>query len=87
MIKTILLLSPIWLAGCSILQPKPPEVITVKVPVQVKCLGEVPEKPNLITDAQLVALDAPSFINAIHIDRLTRDIYEAKLEAVVEGCR
>lgn len=69
--------------------PNPPKVEIVKVPVNVSCVGVLPIKPKLMTDAELTSLkDKPgSFVYALHIDRLQRDAYMAELEAVIEGCK
>jgi hypothetical protein len=73
------------LAGCESI-PVAPIVTEVKIPVQVKCLGDVPIKPKLITDAELVKLDYAQFVTALHKDRLERDIYEIQLESAIAGC-
>lgn len=83
--KTFLLMLTIWLAGCESI-PVAPQVTEVKIPVQVKCLGEVPKKPKLITDAELLQLDYAQFVTALHKDRLERDIYEIQLESAIAGC-
>lgn len=85
--KTILLVCAIWLSGCSVIQPKPADVVQVKIPVPVDCLGEIPKKPNFISDADLIELESAEFVKALHTDRLQRDIYETLLEAAIEGCK
>lgn len=83
--RIVLLVSTICLAGCESL-PVAPQVTEVKIPVQVKCLGDVPKKPKLITDAELLQLDYAQFVMALHKDRLERDIYEIQLEIAIAGC-
>ncbi len=73
------------LTGCETLSPKP-IVTEVKIPVRVKCLGEVPQKPNLITDAELIQLDPAKFVTELHKDRIQRDIYMTLLESAIAGC-
>ena len=83
--RIVLLMSTICLAGCESL-PVTPQVTEVYKTVQVKCLGEVPKKPKLITDAELLQLDYAQFVTALHKDRLERDIYERQLETAIAGC-
>lgn len=88
--KAILLVLTICLlTACNPRQvlPDPPKIELVKVPVRVECVGKLPIKPILITDAELSALKPGAFVTALHIDRLQRDAYMAELEAVIEGCK
>lgn len=72
------------LASCSSVQPLPAEV---RIPVPVPCITTLPERPALISDAELQALDDRKFVIALGLDRLHRMAYQAQLEAVLEGCR
>lgn len=88
--KTIILLAlTIFLCSCSLTpkMPDPPKIVEVKVIVPVNCLGPLPTKPDLISDASLILLQPGSFVTALHIDRLKRDMYMAELEAGIEGCK
>jgi hypothetical protein len=65
-----------------------PDPITVRVPVAIKCIDKIPERPALRTDTELAALES-DYDLIIHIAR-DRRLYQgwtAELEAVVEGCR
>ena len=61
-----------------------PEV--VRVPVPVPCLERAPERPALLTDAQLAELGDYRLVLELARDRRIRQAYEAELEAAVEGC-
>jgi hypothetical protein len=72
------------LAGCSTLNiPK-----EVRVPVPVPCIDpkDRPQRPALMSDAELLALDRYKRTHALWADRAERQTYQEKLEAVVEGC-
>jgi hypothetical protein len=73
------------LAGCSGPLRIPTEV---KVPVPIACVdpADRPQRPELVTDAELLAMDYYKRTLALWADRIERQIYQAKLEAVVEGC-
>ena len=77
----ILLLSSLLLAGCAT------DPITIRVPVPVKCVERVPERPALLSDADLLLLDDYGLVVSLARDRRLRQGYQAQLEAVVEGCR
>ena len=59
----------------------------VKVPIAVKCIEQLPEKPKLHTDAEIKAMGDYEAAIMLLDDRIKREIYESKLEAVLEGCR
>ena len=87
--RTMLFLASLLLAGCGATRPADPPapiVTEVRIPVRVECIEEVPKRPDLVTDEELLQLDDGDFVTALHIDRLRRDGYEAQLEAAVEGC-
>lgn len=73
------------LSGCG-LTPKVPD--EVKVPVPVPCIAaeDRPARPQFMSDAELLALDRYRRTRALWGDRAEREGYQAKLEAVVEGC-
>lgn len=85
----MLLALTICLCSCSVSPkiPDPPKIVEVKIVVPVNCLGPLPEKPYLITDAELVLLTPSKFVTELHIDRLMRDMYMAQIEAAMEGCK
>jgi hypothetical protein len=74
------------LAGCADVATRPGDA--VQIPTGTPCLTrkEVPAKPDLVTDAQLKAMRADTFVASLYHDRLKRIDYEAKLEATIEGC-
>ena len=77
------------LAGCSSAPTIPDPPKEVRVPVPIPCLkpSDVPQRPSMLSDAQLDALDDKRAVIALGQDRRVRQAYEAKLEAVTAGCR
>lgn len=73
------------LAGCTGPLKIPTEV---KVPVPVPCINAAdrPQRPDLATDADLLAMDRYKRTWALWGDRAEREVYQARLEAVVDGC-
>jgi hypothetical protein len=72
------------LAGCKTLEiPK-----ETKIPVAVPCVAakDRPPRPQLMSEAELMALDRYKRTHALWGDRAERQTYQEKLEAVVEGC-
>lgn len=76
-------------AGCTpaLRIPDPPK--EVRVPVAVPCLKpeDVPQRPSLLSDQQIDALDDKRAVIALGKDRRVRQGYQAGLEAAVKGCR
>lgn len=67
--------------------PDPPK--EVRVPVATPCLKpeDVPQRPSLLSDQQIDALDDKRAVIALGQDRRVRQGYQAGLEAAVKGCR
>jgi hypothetical protein len=59
---------------------------TVNVPIPVPCIDQMPQRPALATDADLLKLVDTDFIVALGIDRQQRVKYIGELEAVLQGC-
>lgn len=72
------------LAGCPSQPIRVPE--TVQVPVPVACIDAPVPRPELLTDAQMAALDDYHGLLALWLDRRQRQVYEARLEAAMAGC-
>jgi hypothetical protein len=71
------------LGGCCTLDvPK-----EVRVPVTVPCIEQAPQRPSMMSDAELLALDDYGLVVALARDRRVRQSYQVTLEAIVEGCR
>jgi len=64
--------------------PEAPTV--VKIPVSVPCLSELPARPKLVTDAELLTMPDSAFVLALAADRLERAKYMAILEATLQAC-
>lgn len=57
------------------------------MPIAVPCIDRVPQRPSMLSDAELLALDDYGLVIALARDRRVRQGYIADLEATVEGCR
>jgi len=79
-----ILVSCAVLAGCSSVPTAPREV---RVPVPVPCIEQAPQRPSMLSDAEMLALDDYGLVLALARDRRVRQGYQATLEAVVQGCR
>jgi len=76
-------LAVLLLAGCAGI-PDAPTV--VKIPVSVSCITEIPPKPQLVTDAELLAMPDAAFVIALAADRIERGKWMAVASAVMAGC-
>lgn len=74
------------LTGCAGSGVTIPREVLVQVPVACIAPADRPERPALLTDAEILALDTYRATWALWGDRLERQAYESRLEAVVEGC-
>jgi hypothetical protein len=74
------------LTGCASQGVTIPREVRVQVPVPCVAPTDVPQRPELMSDGEMLALDSYRAIWALWGDRLERQGYEAKLEAVVQGC-
>lgn len=74
------------LAGCAT-QNSAPILQTVEVPVIVPCVYDMPEKPQLTTDAEIKAMPDYQAVMELIINQIRRDIYILQLEATVQGCK
>lgn len=72
------------LAGCAS-APQAPQI--VKVPVHVKCLGEVPARPEFAVEKLDPAATDGAKVLALAADWPRGRIYEGKLEAAIAGCK
>ena len=80
---TVMLAALGLLGGCCTLDvPK-----EVRVPVPVPCIEQAPERPSMMSDAELQALSDYGLIVALARDRRIRQAYQGNLEAAIAGCR
>lgn len=71
------------LTGCAGLPDAPREVF---VPVAVSCVDTLPDRPALVTDAELLAMPDAAFVLALAADRLERGKWMAVAEATLQAC-
>jgi len=71
------------LTGCSTLPELPKETL---VPVPVPCVEAMPDKPRLLTDAELAKLADYQLVLAIRQDQLALRAYAEILEALMLAC-
>jgi len=64
--------------------PEIPREVPVVVPVP--CVAERPQRPSMLSDADLLALDDYGLIVALARDRRIRQGYQVELEAAIAGC-
>jgi hypothetical protein len=84
---TILCLS-VLLSACVASDPvKLPE--RIEVPVSVPCVDskDVPERPALRSDGELLSMDRYKRTLAMWEERRVREEYEKKQAAIIEACR
>lgn len=72
------------LAGCAS-GPRPPE--TIRVPVAVPCVQELPAEAVARSDTELLALDDRALVLALAEDRERLRASYGELRAVLEACR
>lgn len=82
--KIRILVSCAVLTGCASAPEIPREV---RVPVPTPCIDRAPQRPSMLSDAELLALDDYGLVIALARDRRVRQGWEATIEALVEGCR
>lgn len=75
----------LFLSGCQSIPDAPTEV---RIPYAVPCISaaDMPAKPQLVTDAELLAMPDAAFVIALAADRLERAKYMAATEAVMLAC-
>lgn len=80
----LVILVALVLGGCA---STAPTVQEVKVPVHVKCVNQVPVRPDYETPHLESTTTDGNKIIALARDWARSRGYEAELEAVVEGCK
>jgi len=81
-VRTLLIASVmLLLVGCAT-----PRVQEVRVRVPIPCIEQAPQRPSLMADAELRALDDYGLVIALARDRRIRQAYQAELEAALAGC-
>jgi hypothetical protein len=72
--------------GCSTALPVP---TTIRVPIVQSCISasDVPQRPPLASDTDLLAMDDRDFVLALARDRERLMLYVDTLETVVTMCK
>ena len=84
----VLLLAAI--AGCAAVQPRIEtitETVEVPVPVAVPCVQEIPSRPAVQSDAEILALSDYGAVVALRRRDLLMQAWAAELEALLAACR
>lgn len=84
MMRTILLLGALALAGCSSV-PRV-EIQEVKVPVPVECREPIPDRPAMPTEALADDADPFELLRAALAEIDRREGYEVRLLAALMAC-
>lgn len=84
MMRAILLLGALVLAGCS--SAPRVEVQTVKVPVPVECREPIPDRPSMPTEALADDADPFELLRAALAEIDRREGYEVRLLAALMVC-
>lgn len=81
----LFILAVTLLTGCASTfePPQPP----TEVPVAVSCVDERPERPQLRSEAEILAMDDYRAVLALRAERLKAELYIGKLEDVVTACQ
>lgn len=76
------------LATLTACQSIPEAPTVVKVPYAVPCIAaeDMPARPKLATDAELLTMPDAAFVLALAADRLERSRYMALTDALLTGC-
>lgn len=75
----------LFLSGCQSIPDAPTEV---RIPYAIPCISaaDMPAKPQLVTDAELLLMPDAAFILALAADRLERQKYMAVSDALLAAC-
>lgn len=73
----------VLLTGCASI-PETPTV--VKIPIISPCITEIPPMPQLVTDAELLAMPDSAFVIALAADRIERGKWMAVAGATMRAC-
>ena len=75
------------LGGCATTPASFKPIQSVDRAVEVSCIDRLPEPPKLHTDAEIKAMRDYDATIALRADRILSEIYIAKLETTLEGCK
>jgi hypothetical protein len=73
------------LGGCAPL-PAPPKIARIPIPVRCLTNSDIPARPPLASDSDLLAMDDRSFVLALARDRERLLEYAGYLEVAVQAC-
>lgn len=72
------------LVACGSNPPAPPSVVTVKVPVPVPCVREMPTKPDSCTPT---SRSRQEYLRCLLANHARNEAYKAELEAILLACK
>ncbi|UVA80483.1 hypothetical protein [Pandoraea commovens] len=75
------------LTACTLAPAEPPPtVIEAQIPVATPCIKEVPVRGRRYTDEEILAGSTYQAVQRLRAERLERDVYERKWEAIGKAC-
>lgn len=89
-VKTLLMsgvLACSALTACAIAPTEPPPaVVEAQIPLATPCIKEMPARVHKYTDEEILAGSTYQAVQRLRAERLERDIYEEKWEAIGAAC-
>lgn len=76
----------LFLASCAT-NPSIKQIGSVDRAVAVSCVTDMPSKPKLHTDAEIKAMSDYDATITLIVERVKMEIYQMKLETVLDSCR
>ncbi|SUA80498.1 Uncharacterised protein [Pandoraea pnomenusa] len=75
------------LAGCGgVPGDRPPALVEAEIPVAVPCIRELPTRGRWFTDEEILAGSTYQAVQRLRAERIERDMYEEKWEAIGRAC-
>lgn len=68
-------------SGCTTAPMEP-----AKVPIPIRCIEQMPKRPELLPDRALIELQDGRLVLALREQQLLLRLYAAELEAVMQPC-
>lgn len=75
------------LTACTVAPPEPPPaVMEAQIPIATPCIKEVPVRGRRYSDEEILAGTTYQAVQRLRTERLERDVYEEKWEAIGKAC-